>query len=80
MSKLEVDVTLTPDHIAALFCDMDDDAQARFFVECARLATATFKTGNYWQWAEVGKHLRDCECSTLEARDMVNAIAEGMKP
>lgn len=28
----------------------------------------------------VGEHLRNCECSTIEARDMVLSIASGIEP
>jgi hypothetical protein len=83
--KLEVNVELSPAQLAKAFCDMDDEAQAQFFIECARLAegwraSASDPTilGPDWQWYTVGRHLRTCACSTEEARDMVRGIAEGI--
>jgi hypothetical protein len=72
--KIEVEMRLTPEQLAAAFCDLDDDSGAKFFVACAEIATKTFELRNYGQWWEVGKHLRTCACATEEARDMVSAI------
>lgn len=74
---MEAEVDLTVERLADLFCELDDDTQAKFFVRCAENAKA-FKFGNHGQWWEVGRHLRTCACSTLEARDMIEAIHDGM--
>jgi hypothetical protein len=72
------DVTLTVAQLAQAFCDMDDDAQAQFFVHCARIALAWPTGGTHlgasWQWFTVGRHLATCDCSTEEGRDMVRDI------
>lgn len=75
--NLDAQIQLTPEIIAAAFCEMDDEAQADFFIQCAKIAAAwTGTNGAWWQWDRVGRHLRDCECS--KARAMVAAIVEGM--
>ena len=68
----------TPLELASAFCEMDDDGQAKFFVECARIAGTWTSAYAGMQWHLVGRHLRDCECSTEEARDMVKEICEGI--
>lgn len=78
--KLTVDATLTPDILAQAFCEMNDEAQAQFFIEVANIA-ATWKSefGPGQQWFMVGRHLRDCGCSNEAARQVVTAIAEGIE-
>jgi hypothetical protein len=77
--KLTVEVKLTPVEIAEAFCEMDDEAQAQFFVEAARIAETWTGVGRCMQWFYVGKHLKTCACSTYEARDMVKEIAAAME-
>jgi hypothetical protein len=76
--KVTVDIELTVEQLAAAFCDLDDDAQAKFFVECARLAEKWSGT-NFDQFFQVGRHLRTCSCSTPEARELIRRIVAGMK-
>ena len=52
-----------------------EERQAQVFIEMAALAQ-TWGTSPSMQWFYIGKHLRDCACSTWEARDMVKEIAE----
>ena len=73
--KLTLDRKLTPAEIAEAFCELDDERQAQVFIEIAALAQ-TWGTSPSMQWSYIGKHLRDCACSTWEARDMVKEIAE----
>ncbi len=72
---LTLDVKLTPEQIAEAWCDLDDEGQAQFFIECARIAAKWRPDSNFQQWFSIGRHLRDCECSTEEARGMVRDIA-----
>lgn len=74
--KLEIKLNLTPAQIAEAFAELDDEKQAQVFIEVARIA-ATWEGTTFDQWFAVGKHLRDCECSSDEARDLVRRIAEG---
>lgn len=76
--KLDVSIRLTPKQVAEAFCDLDDEAQAQVFIEVAAIA-ATWTSCTFPQWLAVGKHLRTCECSTQEARDLVADIAEGAR-
>ena len=75
--KLAVDVTLTPVHLAEAFCELDDEAQAQFFIEAARIMSAwPDVAARVMQAHAIGRHLRDCACSTYEARALVQDIAE----
>jgi hypothetical protein len=76
---LTIDRKLTPAELAEAFCELNDEAQAQVFIEIARIA-ATWPPGNFMQWHAVGRHLRDCECSTPEAVDLVREIAEATSP
>lgn len=74
-------VVVTIEKLAEIFCGMDDEQQAQFFIECTKLA------GNWkhpahsqdQQWWSVGKHLGECTCSTDAAREMIHSIADGIK-
>lgn len=75
--KLTIDIEVTVEQLAAAFCEMDDDAQAKFFVECAKIAAA-WPPGRD-QFFDVGHHLRTCSCSTAEARELIRRIVAGME-
>jgi hypothetical protein len=72
---VRVRATMTVDDLAAAFCELDDDAQARFFVEVARLF-AEWPHGGRTQVLAIGGHLTTCQCSTEEARDFVRGLAD----
>ena len=78
--KLTVERRSTPLELAEAFCELQDEEQAQFFIEAARIAEAWDREkgslGASWQWFTVGKHLKRCACSTDEARAMVHDIAE----
>lgn len=77
--KLEFDRKLTPKEIAGAFIELDDERMAQFFIEAAALAEQWRPKGNPgMQWHLVGGHLRDCSCSTYEAKDMIESIRFGM--
>lgn len=80
---LPVALELTVRQLAEAFCQLDDEAMAQFFIECADIASKwriqdPRSLGAGWMWFVVGRHLRDCACSTYEVRDMVTEIASGM--
>lgn len=77
--QVTVDVPMTVEQLAGLFSELDDDAQARFFVEVARVMQSWSVLARYSQPFDIGRHLRDCTCSTEEARDLIRAIADGMQ-
>jgi len=61
--------------LAVEFCKMDDDQQAQFFVEAARIMD-TWGIGKRDQQAwYIGRHLATCACSTEEGRELVRMIA-----
>lgn len=78
--KVEVDINLTPAMLAEAFCDMNDEEQAQVFIEIARIASATWQPGGVYgmQLYSVGRHLRDCTCSSEEARAVIREIASGI--
>lgn len=71
----EVEVTI--EQIASWFAAMDDDQQAKFFVEVAKIAQSWKDPG--MQWWLVGSHLRNCECSTEDARELVRTLYAGLE-
>jgi hypothetical protein len=73
--SVDVDLKLTPETLAAAFCDMDDEQQAQFFIEAARIAETWTSSSRHMQWFYVGRHLKTCTCSTEDARAMVRDIA-----
>ena len=68
---------MTIEAVAAWFCGLDDELQADFFVQVARLA-------EHWperqrqQWLQVGGHLATCECSTPGAVALIDALHDGL--
>lgn len=76
--KSEATVEVSVRLLAEIFCGLDDEAQAQFFIEAAAVSAEWRTTGGLgadWQWYTVGRHLKTCSCSTEEARDMVREIA-----
>lgn len=74
-----IELAATPLELAEAFCELNDEGQAQFFIECARIAGEwTVGLGDTWQWYKIGGHLRSCECSTDKARAMVRGIAEAV--
>jgi hypothetical protein len=61
--------------LAVEFCKMDDDQQAQFFVEVARIMDAWGSGKRDSQAWHIGNHLATCACSTEEAREFVRMIA-----
>jgi len=76
--KISVDLKLAPIQLAEIFCEMSDEEQAQFFIETSRLVKEWNDIARHLQWLEVGKHLRECECSTDEARELVKDIYQGI--
>jgi hypothetical protein len=78
-----MEVPVGPQELAQAFAQMDDEQQAQFFIEVAKIAKEWPNAplgGAEMQWIRVGVHLRKCECSTEEARDLVRTIALGIEP
>ena len=74
-----VDVPMTLEQLAGLFVELDDDSQAKFFVEVARLMSTWTPHDRNMQEFYIGRHLRDCSCSTEDARDFLRNIVDSMK-
>ena len=77
-TKVEIDLDI---EIAAdWFSGLSDEKQADFFVAVAK-ASKKWECQGHWstQYWLVGRHLRDCECSTDDARDLVREMASGLQ-
>ncbi len=71
-----VAVTLSPGELALAFCQLDDDAQAKFFVEVARIIhTWPDPIARHLQVNAIGNHLRTCSCATFAARELIRDLA-----
>jgi hypothetical protein len=75
--QVTVDVPMTLE-LAGLFVELDDDSQAKFFVEVARLMSTWREHERYSQQYAIGRHLSDCQCSTEEARELLRNIVGAM--
>ena len=61
--------------LAVEFCKMNDDQQAQFFVEAARIMD-TWGIGKRENQAwYIGNHLATCACATPEAREFVTTLS-----
>ncbi len=87
MSKKEKDISkelralelpICVDMLVEVFLGMDDELQADFFVKCAEMAKA-WPSDQRQQWYSVGLHLKTCECSSDEAREMIKALHNGLR-
>lgn len=75
-----VKVPISVLHLAEIFANMDDDKQARFFVAVAGIMEKWERSGAAESQAYyIGGHLRNCECSTEEARQFIRNIAHGIE-
>lgn len=67
--------------IAARFCELDDDHQAKVFVNIAKIMDS-WPRGSFARHSQahfIGGHLRNCPCSTDEARELILEIADAIK-
>lgn len=78
--KITVEISPTIAQLADAFCQLTDDDQAQFFIECARIMQSWGGAHRAMQAHYIGRHLRDCQCSTYEARELVREIAEAAQP
>jgi len=80
--RVQAEVKLDLETVAKWFAELDDDEQARFFVIVAKEAEewpkGKFNFGPSHQWWSIGSHLRNCECSSEGARDLVRGMYEGL--
>ena len=69
-SEIELDIATAAKWFAAL----DDDEMCKFLVAVAEEANA-YKGRPDTQWYYLGGHLKSCECSTEDAREMIRSWA-----
>lgn len=75
---VEIPEVFTAAQLAELFCQLNDEQQADFFIACAKYAREKWDGPQSMQWFSVGAHLRTCACSTFEARQMVSDLHSGL--
>jgi len=75
----ETDVDIDLDLLAKCFAHLDDDSQAQFFVKVAAIAAKDYEAPPETQWWYVGRHLRTCECSTEDGREVIRSIYHAME-
>lgn len=71
-------VVLNVDLAARWFSGLSDEQQADFFIAVAAEAMQWPAQPQGDQWWRVGRHLRDCDCATEEARELVRDLADGL--
>ena len=78
ITKTEFDLDI--DVAAGWFAGLSDEQQADFFVAVAK-ASQKWECQGHWatQYWLVGRHLRDCACSTDEARELVQELGTGLR-
>ena len=72
----EMEIPVDVEFIAEVFCSLDDEAQADFFIKCSQIAEQWGGGYQELQWSRVSNHLKTCECSTYLARNMVRTLAQ----
>lgn len=77
--SMNVRVTLTAEQVADAFSELNDDEQARVFVRLAEISETWPAHARLAQYAAIGKHLRECECSTPGAREVIEEIHAAMR-
>lgn len=70
--KVTTEYELDVESAAKWFASLDDDAMCRFLVAVAEEAKS-FRGHPENQWYYLGGHLRNCECSTEDAREMIKS-------
>lgn len=70
--KTEMTIPLSVEIAAQWFAELDDDTQAKFFVEVARRFDSF--NGDYQLYC-IGGHLQHCKCSTSSARELIKNLA-----
>lgn len=80
MTRITVttDIELDVETAAKWFAALDDDQMCRFLVAVAAEAGA-YPSDPDNQWYYLGGHLRSCECSNEETRDMIRSWAHWME-
>lgn len=76
-TKIKVPISIRT--LAEIFCAMDDDRQARFFVEVAAIMESWGVGKADSQAWFIGGHLRNCKCSTEQARELIRSLANGLE-
>jgi hypothetical protein len=68
--KVTTEIELDTATAAKWFAALDDDEMCKFLVAVAEEAKS-YPSNPENQWYYLGGHLKNCECSTDEAREMV---------
>ncbi len=82
--EIKTKIRLDIDLVARWFANLSDDVQALFFVAVCEEAKKWprdrgINFGPSHQWWLIGSHLRNCECSSEDARNMICEMFEGVQ-
>lgn len=77
-TTVTTEIDLDVQTAAEWFSGLDDDQQTQFFVAVAEIAKSWPGSADT-QWYSIGGHLRSCDCSTDDAREMIRSIARYME-
>lgn len=78
MVQITTEIDLDIETAAKWFASLDDDAMCKFLVAVADEAKK-FSGSPDNQWYYLGGHLRNCECSTDDVREMIKSWAHWME-
>ena len=70
--KVTTEIELDIETAAKWFASLDDDEMCRFLVAVVKEAQS-FRCGAGSQWYYLGGHLKNCKCSTDDAREMIRS-------
>ena len=73
-----VECDLTPRELAEVFCAQNDEEQAQFFVEVAKVLDRWSPHARDMQLHYIAGHMKTCECVSEDARNWVREIATAM--
>lgn len=76
--KVTTEINLDIETAAKWFAGLDDDEMCRFLVAVAREAQA-YPSDPDNQWYYLGGHLKYCQCSTEDTREMIRRWAYWME-
>ena len=76
--EIKTEIDLDIETAAKWFAALDDDQMCRFLVAVAKEAEA-YPGHPDNQWYYLGGHLKNCQCSTEKAREMVRSWAYWME-
>lgn len=76
--EIQKTISLDIETAAQWFAGLTDDEQCRFIVAVCETAKA-WPMSQGEQWYRVGSHIRNCECSSEDAREFIRELHNGLQ-